>query len=146
MIFHLLLIAVPLALLVLFLAAVAYEERVGRRLALSGPRYHFDRQMERTLFIVRHVDWGAFFNDVTRSGAERLLHDLAHAMLIGVRIAERELTSLVRTLRARREPVALPASGAEGTSRLAAATAYMRKTMRRARKLPVEAHTNDRVE
>lgn len=138
MIFHLVLIGVPLVLLALFLAAVAYEERAGRRLALSGSRYRFDRQMERTSFIVRHVDWGAFFNDVTRSGAERLLHDLAHAMLIGVRAAERELTTLVRRLRARREPAALAAPGIEETSRLAAAASYMRKTMRRARKLPVE--------
>lgn len=136
MIFHLLLIAVPLLLLGFFLAAVSYEGRIGRRLALSGARYRFDKQMERTYFIVRHVDWGALFSDLTRSGAERLLHDLAHTMLIGVRAAERELTSLVRTLRARREPMALPAPGEHEPSRIAAATAYVKKTVRRSRKLP----------
>lgn len=138
MIFHLILIAVPLSLLALFLAVVSYEGRIGRRLALSGARYRFDRQMEHASFIIRHVDWGAFFNDITRSGAERLLHDLAHTMLIGVRAAERELTSLVRWLRARREPTALPAPGAEGTSRIASATAYMKKAVRRSRKLPID--------
>lgn len=146
MIFHLILIGVPLALLGMFLAVVAYEERAGRRLVLSGARYHFDRRMERTSFIIRHVDWGAFFNDLTRSGAERLLHDLAHTMLIGVRAAERELTSLVRTLRARREPQALLASGTEGASRVAATVTYIRKAMRRSRKLPVHVETPDRVE
>lgn len=134
MVFHLILIAAPLVLLALFLAVTAYEGRRGRRLALSGPRYLFDKKMERAAFIVQHVDWGAFLNDLTKSGAERLLHDLAHSTLIAVRAVERELTSLVRTLRARREPTALPAPDAQEPSRIAAATAYLRKTIRRSRK------------
>lgn len=134
MAFHLILIAVPIGLLALFLAIVAIETRMGRRLALSGPRYRFDQRMARTAFIIRHVDWGAFLNDLTKSGAERLLHDLAHTTLLFVRAVERELTSLVRTLRARREPAQLPPPDAEEPSRIAAATAYLRKTVRRSRK------------
>lgn len=137
MAFHLILIAAPLALLALFLVITALEARTGRRFALSGARYRFDQKMERTAFIIRHVDWGAFLNDLTKSGAERLLHDVAHTTLLFVRAVERELTSLVRTLRARREPAALPAPDAEEPSRIAAATAYLRKTVRRSRKVPV---------
>jgi len=145
MIFHLVLIAVPLALLGLFLALVGHEERSGRRLILAGQRYHFDQKMERASFIVRHVDWGAFFNDLTRSGAERALHDIAHTTLIFVRALERELTSVVRTLRARREPNALPPANAEELSRIAAATAYVKKAVRRSRKVPVLPPGEDRA-
>lgn len=134
MTFHLALIAVPLALLALSLAFVAYEERSGRRLALAGRRYVFDRKVERASFIFRHVDWGALLRDLTRSGAERALHDAAHASLIFVRAVERELTSVVRTLRARREPQALASSEDAEPSRVAAATAYLKKTVRRSRK------------
>ncbi|HWU24352.1 MAG TPA: hypothetical protein VN086_01195, partial [Candidatus Paceibacterota bacterium] len=141
MVFHLILIAAPIALLALFLAVVAVEGRTGRRLALSGPRHRFDMKMERTAFIIRHVDWGAFLHDLTKSGAERLLHDVAHTTLLFVRAVERELTSLVRTLRSRREPAALPAPDAEEPSRIAAATAYLKKTVRRSRKVPVVRDT-----
>lgn len=141
MAFHLILIAVPLALLTLFLGITALEARTGRRFALSGARYRLDQKMERTAFIIRHVDWGAFLHDLTKSGAERLLHDIAHTTLLFVRAVERELTSLVRTLRARREPAQLPPPDAEEPSRIAAATAYLRKTVRRARKVPVVRDT-----
>lgn len=137
MVFHLILIAVPLAVLALFVAVVAYEQHTNRRLVLSSKRYAFDMKVERASFIIQHVDWGAFFNDLTRSGAERLLHDLAHVTLILVRFIERELTGVVRTLRARRDPTALPLPNEEQPTRIAVATAYLKKTVRRSRKVPV---------
>ena len=138
MILHLILIGIPLALLALFLAVVGYEGRIGRRLILAGQRYEFDQKVERAAFVVRHVDWGAFFHDLTKSGGERVLHDVAHALLIAVRVVERELTALVRRLRASREPAALPAPDNMGPSRIAAATAYLKKTVRRSRKLSLQ--------
>lgn len=146
MIFHLILIAIPLALLGIFFALVSYEERAGRRVVLAGARYRLDRKTERAAFVAEHVDWGGLLQELTRSGAERLLHDVAHTTLIVVRAIERELTSLVRTLRSRREPMALPAPGEEGPSRIAAATAYVRKTVRRSRKLPIQTEADDRAE
>lgn len=145
MVFHLILIGVPLALLTLFLVLTGYERSRGRRLLLVGSRYRLDQKTERAAFVVEHVDWGAFLNDLTRASAERALHDIAHTSLIVVRAVERELTSIVRTLRARREPAALPAPDREESSRIATATAYLKKTMSRSRKLPVQEDTSDRA-
>ncbi len=136
MTFYLLIMLVPLALLALFTAFVAYEARTGRRLLLAGRRYALDRKAERLAFVARHVDWGAFMNDLVRSGIERLLHDVAHNVLIGVRFLERELTHLVRTLRTRRARpgIAAPQDDEQKPSRLAALTAHMRQAVRRSRR------------
>lgn len=131
----LLLILVPLALLGLFLGLVAHEERAGRRILLPGRRHHFDLKASRAFFVIQHVDWGAFLNDLTRTSAERLIHDVAHSTLLGVRFAERHLTRLVRALRARRDDPLLPMHE-DKLSRLESAVLLVQKTVRRSRKQP----------
>lgn len=143
---YLLAILIPLGLLALFLALVAFEGRTGRRLVLPGRRELLDLKAARLAFVVRHVDWGAFANDVTRTGLERLAHDLAHSTLIGVRALERELTGLVRTLRARRDAPLLPARAADRPSRLESAVAYLKKSVQRSRTLPGRTQEGERVE
>ncbi len=136
MTFYLLIILAPLALLLVFMALVTYEEHTGRRLVLAGRRYMFDRNVERMSFVVRHVDWGAFMHDLTRSGLDRLLHDIAHNVLIGVRFAERELTHVVRTLRARRmhPSIAAPQEDEQKPSRLATMASYVKHMVSRSRR------------
>jgi hypothetical protein len=136
MLFHLTLIAIPLALLVLFLMLANYEESRGARLILAGSRYKLDMKAMRAVFVIKHVDWGAFLWDLTRSSVERLLHDLAHSTLIGVRFVERQLTTVVRVLRARRDEPILPARSADRPSRLESAVSLVKKTVRRSRKAP----------
>lgn len=136
MIFHLTLIIIPLLLLALFMVLVTFEERRGTRLILSGYRYHLDRKASRAAFVIKHVDWGAFLSDLTRASFERLLHDLAHSTLIGVRFLERELTRAVRSLRARRDEPILPARSADRPTRLESAVKLVKKTVRSSRKAP----------
>lgn len=128
-------ILIPLALLVGFLAIVAMEERTGRRM-FAGRRYMLDMRVARVAFIIRHVDWGAFSADLTRSSIERALHDTAHATLMAVRALERFLTQVVRSLRARQDAPALPSR--EPISRMERTVRYIRKTVQRARKEPIE--------
>jgi hypothetical protein len=135
MIFHLTLILIPLVLLALFLILVSYEERRGTRLVLAGYRHHLDRRAARAAFVIKHVDWGAFMSHLTRTSLERLLHDLAHSTLIVVRLIERQLTRVVRTLRARRDEPILPARSAERPSRLESAVTLVKKTVRSSRKV-----------
>lgn len=143
---YLISILVPLALLALFLLLVTYEERRGARVVLPGPRQALDLKVARAAFIVRHVDWGAFTNDVLRSGTERILHDLAHTSLIIVRALERALTRLVRTLRARRDMPLFPAREEERPSRLESAAQYLRKSLNRSRSQPtLPAPEDDRA-
>jgi len=138
-------IAVPFVLLVLFFALVSYEQRRGSRLVLAGRRYELDLKAERAAFIVKHVDWGAFTSDVVRTSFERLAHDLAHTTLMFVRVIERELTKLVRVLRARREQQLLPSRSAEKPTRLASAISYMKRTVYRSRKLPAAEQEAERA-
>jgi hypothetical protein len=135
-------ILIPLALLVLFMNLVSYEERRGSRLILAGSRYELDRKAARVFFIIRHVDWGAFVNDLLRSSTERLLHDIAHGSLIVVRALERALTRTVRTLRARRDMQLFPARDENRPSRIAAAAAFVRRSIQRSRtQLPLRLPT-----
>ena len=143
--YHLILILVPLVLLALFMALVAHEERVGRRILLPGSRYHFDTKVARAVFVVKHVDWGAFLNDLTRTSAERLVHDVAHSTLLAVRFAERHLTRLVRALRARRDEPMLPMHE-DKPSRLQSAVTLVQKTVRRSRKQPKQLEASQEAE
>jgi hypothetical protein len=136
---HLTLIAIPLSALVVFLLLVTYEERRGNRLVLSGRRYLLDKRTTRLAFVIRHVDWGAFLWDLTRTSMERIAHDLAHSTLIGVRFLERQLALAVRTLRARRDEPVLPARNADKPSRLESAVSAVKKTVQRSRKQPKRA-------
>ena len=132
---YLIALVVPLALLGLFLAVVAMEERTGRRF-LAGRRYQLDQRVGRIGFILRHVDWGAFSAELFRTSLERAAHDVAHATLIAVRALERFLTRVVRALRARQDAPALPSR--EQVSLQQRAIRYLRTTVRRARKQPAE--------
>jgi hypothetical protein len=145
MLFHAILILIPFALLVLFIALANYEERRGSRLILAGSRYALDRKAMRAAFIIKHVDWGAFLWELTRSSSERLLHDLAHSTLIGVRFVERQLTSVVRVLRARRDDPLLPRKTADRPSRMQSAAALVRKTVHRTRK-PLRLQVTEEAE
>ncbi len=130
-------LGVPFLLLALFVALVVAEQRRGRRLVLAGRRYNLDLKASRAAFVIRHVDWGAFLNDIVRTSMERLAHDLAHTTLMIVRAVERQLTGFVRTLRARRDEPLLPARAPDAPSRLAQAASHLKKTVRRSRKVPV---------
>ncbi len=137
MTYYIALILIPLALLALFLTLVAYEGKVGRRVLLPGRRHQLDIKVARATFVVQHVDWGAFANDVLRTGTERVLHDLAHMTLIVVRAIERQLTTVVRSLRERREGLLFPVRNDDRPSRLESAVTYLKKSVYHSRKLPV---------
>lgn len=98
---YLILIAVSLILLGGFLMLTAFER--GRGLRIAGAwRNRFDKQVARASFIMRHVDWGAFVKHLMETVTERVLHDVAHAVLRIVRRTERLLTRTVKSLRERR--------------------------------------------
>lgn len=130
-------LGVPFLLLTAFIALVVVEEKRGKRLLLPGRRYNLDLKASRAAFVIRHVDWGAFLNDIVRTSVERLAHDIAHTTLMAVRAAERQLTGFVRTLRARRDEPLLPQRSPDAPSRLEQAASHVKKTVRRARKVPV---------
>ncbi|MES2226053.1 MAG: hypothetical protein V4480_04590 [Patescibacteria group bacterium] len=135
-------ILVPLVALIAFLVLVRAEVHTGRRV-LAATRYKLDSRVARAAFILQHVDWGAFTADVTRASLERLAHDLAHGALIAVQALERTLTRVVRTLRTRRGAAALPAQSKApaAVSRMDAAVTYLKHSVRRSRKAPLDAKT-----
>lgn len=133
---YFILILVPSVLLGLFLALVSYEERIGRRVVLEGRRHLFDTKMARVAFVARHVDWGAFLSDLTRTSIERAVHDIAHATLLGVRFVERKLTELVRTLRSRSDQPLFPARKTDTPSGFTKAMTSIRKSVQRSRRTP----------
>ena len=85
-----------------FLLMTMYEQSRGQRL-LASLRYRLDRKVERALFVVEHVDWGAFTAHLTRTAFTTLAHDIAHGSLVAVRATERTLTRAVRSLRSSRD-------------------------------------------
>jgi hypothetical protein len=97
-------IVVSLILLVGFLTLTGYEASHGIRI-MGGVRRRLDRKVGQASFILNHVDLGAFIRDSIRDGLERILHDIAHASLLIVRLIERMLTRFVRQLRGRTEEV-----------------------------------------
>lgn len=130
---YLIAIAVSLILFGGFLLITALEGARGARLFGSG-RAALDARVARVSFVLQHVDWSAFLAHLTRSGLERLLHDIAHTSLLVVRFLERELTRAVRALRSRREAT-LPEAGPR-PSPLAGTVTYLQKTLRSARRKP----------
>jgi hypothetical protein len=126
---YLLTILISLLLLTSFVAWSWLETRSGFRV-LAGPRARLDRQVGRTLFVLTHIDWAAFFSHVATSSAARIAHDLVHTTLLVVRATERMLTRTIRTLR---ERVAQSAAGeppVEG-SQLIATIVRFRKSFKR---------------
>ncbi len=99
----LILIGIVLVLLGGFLLLTAYERTHAR--VFARVRTRFDRMAARAFFIAKHVDWSGFTKHMLRSGTERIVHDIAHGVLVLVRFVERSLTRLVRVLRERRAGV-----------------------------------------
>lgn len=97
------LIAILVSLLVFagFLWLVSAEAKRGTRI-FTGPRAKLDREAHRVEFVFAHVDFGSALRALAVSAAERIAHDVAHAVLVAVRFVERSLTGAVRTLRTRR--------------------------------------------
>ncbi|HWH06953.1 MAG TPA: hypothetical protein VNU47_00260 [Candidatus Paceibacterota bacterium] len=95
-------ILLSLTLLGAFLALTHYETTHGIRF-FGTLRGRFDKRVARITFIMSHVDWSAFLSHFTRSLAARIVHDIAHTSLIVVRILERVLTRIVKSLRTRRQ-------------------------------------------
>lgn len=83
-----------------FLVLVAIEGKTEKRI-LRRLRHVLDVKIERTAYIIRHVDWGAFFAHTSKSLAERVAHDVVHGVLQSVRYTERALTRLIKILRER---------------------------------------------
>ena len=104
---YLIITALLLILPVGFLILTQYETAHGVRFFASR-RSKLDRAIARIQFIFSHVDLAAFLRDEVRRLAERAGHDIVHLSLQLVRAVERELTRLVRTLRARQAALEEP--------------------------------------
>lgn len=97
-------ILLSLTLLGAFLALTHYETTHGVRF-FGTIRGRFDKKVARAAFIINHVDWPALISHMTKTVLARIAHDIAHTTLIIVRILERVLTRVVKSLRTRRESV-----------------------------------------
>lgn len=130
-------IPITLALLAAFVLLTLVEGKTGTRM-FARSRDSFDARVARAGFVLRHVDWGAFLNDVARAGFERALHDIAHGTLIAVRFIERVLTRVVRYLRMRRERLLPQASLEPKASRVTQTVTYLKTALRKTRRTPKE--------
>jgi hypothetical protein len=126
---------ITIVLLAGFTLLTFVEAKSGSRI-FAGSRDRFDARVARASFVLKHVDWGAFINDVTRTFFERALHDIAHGTLIAVRFLERVLTRAVRALRVRRERILPQASFEPKTSRISETITYLKSTLRRTHRAP----------
>ena len=140
---YLIAIGTTFLLLIVFLALSALETARGFRI-LSGPRSRLDQKVERAHHIATHVDWGAFTLHLTKTTTERVLHDVVHATLIAVRVAERTLTRLIRELRERVRSANPHDAPVEG-SQLIATIVRFRKNLGRERQSTTTA-PSDTVE
>ncbi len=118
-----------LLLLLGFLVLSLVETMSGVRI-LGGLRRGLDKRVARMNFIATHIDWGGFFAYVTRSNAERVAHDIVHAVLLFVRAVERTLTRAIRSLRERVAENAPAGEPVEG-SQLVATIVRFRKSLRK---------------
>ena len=91
-------VLITIALLAAFLALTQWEQARGRRL-LSSTREQLDLEVERAVFVARHVDWGAYASEQMRAFSLWLGHEVAHLSLRFVRFIERILAKTVRQLR-----------------------------------------------
>ncbi|MDB5195397.1 MAG: hypothetical protein JWO84_581 [Parcubacteria group bacterium] len=129
---YLVAVLASLLLLVGFVMWSWLETRTGFRL-FPRSRRRFDSKVARTAFVIRHIDWAAFFQHLARSSAERIAHDLVHTTLIVVRAMERMLTRTIRTLRERVAQSAEDGPPVEG-SQLIATIVRFRKSFKRDQK------------
>jgi hypothetical protein len=86
---------------VLLFLGVLLVERARERKFFPSLRTRLDTRVERTLYIVEHIDWGAFFGHVLKLSLEKIAHDIVHGVLLVVRTLERSLTRAIRVLRER---------------------------------------------
>lgn len=126
---YLITILASLLLLTGFVAWSWLETRQGFRV-LAGPRRRLDSKVARTVFVIQHIDWAAFFAHVARASAERIAHDAVHATLIVVRTIERMLTRNIRSLRERVQANVPEEAPVEG-SQLIAMLVRFRKSFKR---------------
>ncbi len=128
---YLISILVSLALFAGFLVLTLFEKKRGLRVA-GELRNKLDAKVSRVLFVLSHVDWGAFLKHLVVTGTQRIAHDVAHATLLVVRTVERLLTRAVKYLRERRGAGPLPESG-EQLRPLERAVKLLRHSVRNAR-------------
>lgn len=112
---YLIAVLASFGLLLAFVLLVTFERRKGVR-ALPRIRASLDRDVDRLAFVASHIDWGGFAAHIAKTNAEKLAHDIIHAILLGVRTIERVLTRLIRNLRerlARHDPEQEPIEGSQ---------------------------------
>ncbi len=97
---YLVFIVITLGLVIGWVALVEYELRRGVRYA-AAHRAHLDAQIERVHFLIEHVDFVSFARDEFGHLMDRVGHTIAEFTLHAVRVAERFLTRIVRSLRTR---------------------------------------------
>lgn len=110
----------------------SFERRRGLRIA-GKLRNRLDAKVSRAVFILTHVDWGAFVRHLAGSALERVLHDIAHFFLKLVRTIERLLTRAVKYLRERRGMQAPLESEEEKENPFKAGVQKVRTALRNAR-------------
>lgn len=133
---YLIAVSATFLLLIAFLALSWLETRQGARL-FAGTRARLDAKTARAAYIATHIDWGSFVRHISRSTAERVAHDIVHAILVAVRATERELTRIIRVLRERVARNAPAGEKVEG-SQLVATIVRFRKNLRRKSNTPAE--------
>jgi len=127
---YLIAILISFVLLGGFLALTRFETGRGVRF-FGGMRSKLDSRVEKTAFVLQHVDWSAVIAELVRSITARVIHDVAHATLIIVRILERMLTRVVKYLRSRRQEVAIVSDRKRFDMR--ASFSQLRQTLRKAK-------------
>lgn len=117
-----------------FLGLTALESRRGARV-LAPLRSTLDAKMARVENALQHVDFSAFLWHLARDVGSRIVHDVAHVILIIVRSLERGLTRIVRYLRS----TVHTAPRVEGRrSAFVETITYFKKTLRRSKKATTE--------
>ena len=117
-----------------FLALTAIEAKRGARF-LAPVRSSLDAKVSRAAGALKHVDFSAFLWHLGKDVGGRLIHDVAHILLIVVRSVERFLTRIVKYLRAKvHAPTATPPEGR--TSAFIETISYFKKTLRRSKETP----------
>ncbi|MBU0750227.1 hypothetical protein KKH15_01795 [Patescibacteria group bacterium] len=95
---YLIAILVSILLLAGFLLLTAYERSHARKI-FPKLRAGLDRKVGRGTFVLKHVDWSAFLRHLVQAVVARVVHDVAQVTLVAVRVIERLLTRVVRTIR-----------------------------------------------
>ena len=92
--------SVSFGALLLFVVILVIERKRGKTF-FPRTRGRFDTNVARAVYVVNHIDWGAFFGHVLKLSLEKIAHDIVHGVLLMVRTVERSLTRAIRVLRER---------------------------------------------